>query len=111
VAAALRAVSHLKSSERRIVAVLGEMRELGEGSAQSHRDVGRLAADLGFDLVVAVGEPAAEVAGGAGERGVFAADHDEAAGIVSAWLLPGDVVLVKASRGARLERVAAALGA
>lgn len=110
-AAALRAVSHLKAADRRIVAVLGEMRELGEGSAGSHREVGRLAAELGYDLVVAVGEPAAEVATGAGELGVFTVDHEEAARLVSAWLTPGDVVLVKASRGARLERVTAALGA
>jgi UDP-N-acetylmuramoyl-tripeptide--D-alanyl-D-alanine ligase len=110
-AAALRAVSHLRTSGRRIVAVLGEMRELGEGSEQSHLDVGRLAAELGFDLVVAVDAPAAAVAEGAGEHGVFASDPDEAARIVSAWLTPGDVVLVKASRGARLERVTAALGA
>jgi UDP-N-acetylmuramoyl-tripeptide--D-alanyl-D-alanine ligase len=110
-AAALRAVSHLKAADRRIVAVLGEMRELGEGSAGSHLEVGRLAAELGFDLVIAVGEPAAEVATGAGELGVFTVDHEEAARLVSAWLTPGDVVLVKASRGARLERVTAALGA
>jgi UDP-N-acetylmuramoyl-tripeptide--D-alanyl-D-alanine ligase len=87
------------------------MRELGDGSEQSHREVGRLAAGLGFDLVVAVDAPAAAVAEGAGDRGVFAADHDEAVQIVSAWLTPGDIVLVKASRGARLERVTAALGA
>jgi len=111
VAAALRAVSHLRTPERRIVAVLGEMRELGDGAEQSHREVGTLAAELGFDLVVAVDTAAAAVAEGAGDRGVFAADHDEAVRIVSAWLTPGDVVLVKASRGARLERVTAALGA
>jgi UDP-N-acetylmuramoyl-tripeptide--D-alanyl-D-alanine ligase len=111
VAAALHAVSHLRTPERRAVAVLGEMRELGDGSEQNHRDVGRLAAELGFDLIVAVGAAAAAVAEGAGARGVFAVDHDEAVRIVSAWLTPGDVVLVKASRGARLERVTAALGA
>jgi len=110
-AAALQAVSHLRTPGRRIAAVLGEMRELGEGGEQSHRDVGRLAAELGFDLVVAVDAPAMAVAEGAGDRGVFAADHDEAVRIVSAWLTPGDIVLVKASRGARLERVTAALGA
>jgi UDP-N-acetylmuramoyl-tripeptide--D-alanyl-D-alanine ligase len=111
VAAALHAVVHLRTQERRVAAVLGEMRELGEGSAESHRSIGRLAGELGFDLVVAVGESAAPVADGAGERGVRAADVEEAAQLVSAWLIPHDVVLVKASRGARLERVAAALGA
>jgi UDP-N-acetylmuramoyl-tripeptide--D-alanyl-D-alanine ligase len=42
---------------------------------------------------------------------VLAVDTDEAVRIVSAWLTPDDIVLVKASRGARLERVTAALGA
>lgn len=109
--AALRAVSHLRTSERRIVAVLGEMRELGEESEERHREVGELAAQLGFDLVVAVGEAATEVAVGAGESGISVVDHGEAVRVVSAWLTPGDVVLVKASRGARLERVTSALGA
>lgn len=111
VAAALHAVAHLRTDERRIAAVLGEMRELGDASTESHRSVGRLAGELGFDLVVAVGAPAAAVAEGAGQRGVLADDTDEAVRIVSAWLTPHDVVLVKASRGARLERVTAALGA
>jgi len=111
VAAALHAVAHLRTQGRRIAVVLGEMRELGEASADSHLEAGQLAAELGFDLVVAVGTPAAPVVEGAGERGVFAVDTDEAVRIVSAWLTPDDIVLVKASRGARLERVTAALGA
>ncbi|MFL6090829.1 MAG: UDP-N-acetylmuramoyl-tripeptide--D-alanyl-D-alanine ligase [Aeromicrobium sp.] len=111
VGAALRAVAHLRSGQRRIAAVLGEMRELGEDSAERHREIGALAAKLGFDLIVAVGDAAAAIAEGAGPDAVTAADTDEAAAAVSAWLVPGDVVLVKASRGARLERVSAALGA
>lgn len=110
-AAALRAVSHLRRPERRIIAVLGEMLELGAASGDSHRQVGQLARELGFDLVVAVGESARSIATGAADRGAEAADVDEAVRLVSAWLTPGDVVLVKASRGARLERVTAALGA
>jgi UDP-N-acetylmuramoyl-tripeptide--D-alanyl-D-alanine ligase len=111
VAAALRAAMALRVGERRVVAVLGEMLELGEESADRHREIGRLAAELGVDLVVAVGEPAWPVAEGAGAGAVRAADTDEAAGTVSAWLRPADIVLVKASRGARLERVSAVLGA
>jgi UDP-N-acetylmuramoyl-tripeptide--D-alanyl-D-alanine ligase len=64
---------------------------------------------LDIDLIVAVGEGASAIAEGAGERAVAAADVDDATRIVSAWLLPDDVVLVKASRGAHLERVTAAL--
>jgi UDP-N-acetylmuramoyl-tripeptide--D-alanyl-D-alanine ligase len=111
VAAALRATTALRVGGRRVVAVLGEMLELGEESADRHREIGQLAAELGFDLVIAVGPGAAAIADGAGRDAVRAADTDEAAEVASAWLRPGDVVLVKASRGARLERVTAALGA
>ncbi|HKY57678.1 MAG TPA: UDP-N-acetylmuramoyl-tripeptide--D-alanyl-D-alanine ligase [Aeromicrobium sp.] len=111
VAAALRAAVSLRAGDRRVVAVLGEMRELGDESAEQHREIGRLAAELGVDLVVAVGPAAVDIADGAGPTAVRAADTDEAARVTSAWLRPGDVVLVKASRGARLERVSAVLGA
>jgi UDP-N-acetylmuramoyl-tripeptide--D-alanyl-D-alanine ligase len=113
--AALRTVAHLRSADRRVAAVLGEMLELGDESAVRHREIGRLAAELGFDLVVAVGSGAGPVADGAsgheGTEVIEADDTDDASRTVSAWLVPGDVVLVKASRGARLERVTAALGA
>lgn len=112
--AALRAVARLKTRNRRIAAVLGEMRELGEHSAVYHREMGEVAARCDYDLVVAVGEAAWPIADGAENAGtdvVRAADTDAATEVVSGWLLPGDVVLVKASRGARLERVTAALGA
>jgi UDP-N-acetylmuramoyl-tripeptide--D-alanyl-D-alanine ligase len=56
-----------------------------------------------------VGEGAAGIAEGAGERAIRVADVDEAVLELSAWLTPSDVVLVKASRGVRLERVSAAL--
>ena len=111
VAAALRAAVALREGGRRVVAVLGEMLELGEESADRHQEIGQLATELGLDLVVAVGPGAAAIADGAGPDAVRAPDTDEAAEVVSAWLRPGDVVLVKASRGARLERITAALGA
>jgi UDP-N-acetylmuramoyl-tripeptide--D-alanyl-D-alanine ligase len=118
VAAALESAAHLKSADRRIAAVLGEMLELGPDSADRHREIGQLARKLGIDLIVAVGEPAWRIADGAeGAKGsattevIRADDTDDASQTVSAWLTPGDVVLVKASRGARLERVTAALGA
>jgi UDP-N-acetylmuramoyl-tripeptide--D-alanyl-D-alanine ligase len=97
---------------RRTVAVLGEMRELGDTAAASHREVGAHAATAGVDVVLAVGEPAAGIAEGAR---LTAGWHGEAmltAGRAEAldWLRknagPEDVVLVKASRGAALEAVA-----
>ncbi|MGH3473489.1 MAG: UDP-N-acetylmuramoyl-tripeptide--D-alanyl-D-alanine ligase [Aeromicrobium sp.] len=106
-AAALHALAGVGAGRR--VAVLGEMLELGDGSHDSHVEIGRLAAELGIDRVVVVGTGAAGIATGAGDRGTAVADVDEALRELSAWLTPTDVVLVKASRGVRLERVTEAL--
>lgn len=106
-AAALDALTRLDG--RRRVAVLGEMLELGDDSHERHVEVGKRAAALGIDRVVAVGAGAAGIAEGAGERGMAVADVDEAVDLLSAWLEPTDVVLVKASRSVRLERVTEAL--
>lgn len=114
-AAALHALAGLGAPRRsasgggRRVAVLGEMLELGDDSHEAHVEIGRLAAELGVDRVVAVGAGAAGVAAGAGEVGTAVADVDEAVRLLSTWLAPTDVVLVKASRSVRLERVTEAL--
>ncbi|WP_372727298.1 UDP-N-acetylmuramoyl-tripeptide--D-alanyl-D-alanine ligase [Nocardioides sp.] len=100
---------------RRTVAILGEMRELGDGAADAHRAVGRLAAEAGVDVLVAVGAPAHGIAEGAssvsgwtGEAHVTAG-HDETRAWLRENVAASDVVLVKASRGAALEVVVAAL--
>ncbi|MEG9225601.1 UDP-N-acetylmuramoyl-tripeptide--D-alanyl-D-alanine ligase [Aeromicrobium sp. Sec7.5] len=91
------------------VAVLGAMLELGPESAELHRRVGELALQSGLRSVVAVGAEAAPIAAGAGDIGVTVADVTEAVDHLRASLRPDDVVLVKASRGGRLERVVDAL--
>ena len=106
-AAALRAVAALGNGHP--TAVLGEMLELGEASHESHLEIGHLAADLGYARVVAVGSGAAAIAEGAGRIGEVVDDVDGAIALLSASLRAEDVVLVKASRGGRLERVAQAL--
>ncbi|MEO6604834.1 MAG: UDP-N-acetylmuramoyl-tripeptide--D-alanyl-D-alanine ligase [Aeromicrobium sp.] len=106
-AAALRAVAALGGG--RSVAVLGEMLELGDTSHDAHLKLGQLAADLGFVRVIAVGPGAAAIAEGAGTIGEQVDDVDAAVELLSASLRADDVVLVKASRGGRLERVAQAL--
>lgn len=93
----------------RRVAVLGEMLELGADAHLRHVEVGRAAAEAGLDLVLAVGPGARGVAEGAGEAGREVPDVEVALATLRAWLRPGDVALVKASRGARLERVTAGL--
>lgn len=106
-AAALRTLAEVAGS--RSVAVLGEMLELGPDGPAAHAAIGRLAADLRISRVVAVGEAARPIAAAAGAIGEAYPDTDAAARTLVADLGPGDTVLVKASRGARLERVADAL--
>jgi len=97
------ALEHLavRAGDRRRVAILGEMAELGEASAAYHEEIGALAAHLGVE-VVGVGEPAR-----AYRPIVWAADAAEAVEAARGLLGPGDVVLVKASRAVALEGIAA----
>jgi UDP-N-acetylmuramoyl-tripeptide--D-alanyl-D-alanine ligase len=96
------AIVHLadRAGERRRVAILGEMAELGEQSDLYHGQIGHLAADLGVD-VIGVGEPA--------RRYTPAVWVPSAAGVTEAartFLRPGDAILVKASRAVGLEGIA-----
>jgi len=112
-AAAIDALTEIgRRRSRRTVAVLGEMKELGDEAEAAHIDVGRVAAEAGVDVVVAVGRPAYGIADGAaavpGWRGetVPTAGRDEALAWVRENVAATDVVLVKASRGAALEHLA-----
>lgn len=105
VAAALELLSGLPG---RRVAILGEMLELGERAEAGHREVGHAAAAV-CALLCVVGPGAAGIAAGATEAGmpaqriVQARDRDDAVDRLRTLLAPGDVVLVKASRGVGLE--------
>jgi UDP-N-acetylmuramyl pentapeptide synthase len=98
----------------RAFAILGDMLELGPESAALHHEIGRV---IGTRLagLATVGTLAAEIARGAQEAGlpasktVAVATPAEAAAAVAAWTRPGDWILVKASRGMRLERAVDAL--
>lgn len=102
-AAALRALAAMARG-RRAVAVLGYLAELGEYERAGHEEVGRLAAELGVDLLVPVGAPAAPIHDGAtgvaswGGKSVRVSDQEEAVALLRGELRPGDVVLVKGSR-------------
>jgi UDP-N-acetylmuramoyl-tripeptide--D-alanyl-D-alanine ligase len=104
--AALDALAAIEGGRR--IAVLGEMLELGDGSEAAHRAIGQYAASRA-DVVIAVGEAAQPIADGAGERALTLASNDTAVDWLRGHLAAGDVVLVKASRAARLDEVAAAL--
>lgn len=112
--AALKALVALAGG-RRSWAVLGEMRELGEHTVAEHDAIGRLAVRLDVSRLVAVGEGArtlhlgAALEGSWGEESVFVPDAEAAVALLRDQVRPGDVVLVKASRAAGLERVATAL--
>jgi UDP-N-acetylmuramoyl-tripeptide--D-alanyl-D-alanine ligase len=106
-AAALHALAALPVTGRRI-AVLGEMLELGTHAASAHAAVGELAARLGIDIVVGVGEGGAAItaAAAAVPTRLDCADAVAALDAVVTIVAPGDAVLIKASRAVGLELVA-----
>jgi UDP-N-acetylmuramoyl-tripeptide--D-alanyl-D-alanine ligase len=95
---------------RRAVAVLGAMAELGEASKAEHEAIGRLAVGLQIAKLIAVGELARPIADGSALEGSATAEWvpDVAMAIarLHQYLAPGDVVLVKGSRSAGMQRVA-----
>ena len=107
-------VCALSCCQRRVV-VAGEMLELGPGGDKLHYDCGAWAARRGVDILVAVRGTAGEIARGAIEAGMpqenvrFFSDVDAATTFVAATVQPGDLVLVKASRGVQLDRMVRSL--
>ena len=112
-AAALETLREVRE-EGRAAAVLGDMLELGAGTEEAHRELGRLAAGCVERLYV-MGGLANQVAEGALDAGfpaqalLVAENHEEIASDLLSWVKPGDCVLVKGSRGMRMERVAQAV--
>ena len=114
VAAALQTMKELPCQGRR-VAVLGDMAELGKHSEAAHEEVGRRAAELGIGQLFAVGKMAAVVARGARAAGLTRVlefqDLQTAGSAIKQFVKEGDLLLLKASRVARLERIAELLKA
>jgi UDP-N-acetylmuramoyl-tripeptide--D-alanyl-D-alanine ligase len=103
---ALESAAHLPGERR--VAVLGDMLELGPEGPRFHRECGERAARLGFSPVVGVGALAQHLVDGAGASGaeaVWLPDATAAAEWAAGEVRPGDVVLVKGSRGVGLDKV------
>jgi UDP-N-acetylmuramoyl-tripeptide--D-alanyl-D-alanine ligase len=109
------ALAHLtdRAGDRRKVAILGEMAELGADAAEYHRQVGAEAGREGVNSLLAVGELARNYIDGA--EGVpekrWVATVEEAIAALDEVVRPGDAVLVKASRAVGLEAVAEAITA
>ena len=110
----IRFLGRLQGYSRKIV-VAGEMLELGPASAELHRSCGKEAAEAGAALIVGVQGDARSFLDGARDAGVpqerlkFAGDSMEAGKILSEVVRSGDVILVKGSRGVKLEHVLNAL--
>jgi UDP-N-acetylmuramoyl-tripeptide--D-alanyl-D-alanine ligase len=94
----------------RRIAVLGEMRELGQAAGELHRRVGRYAAARGVDLLIGVQGEARAMVEAAREAGLgpgaalYFEDAAEAGGFARQAARPGDAALFKGSRGVRMER-------
>jgi UDP-N-acetylmuramoyl-tripeptide--D-alanyl-D-alanine ligase len=106
----IRFVAQLKSFQRKIL-VAGEMLELGPEGLELHRECGRDAARAGLGMVIGVQGQAKEILEGALQAGMprprlsFARDAVQAGDLLARTVRKGDVVLIKGSRGVRLEQV------
>ncbi|TMA17823.1 MAG: UDP-N-acetylmuramoyl-tripeptide--D-alanyl-D-alanine ligase [Deltaproteobacteria bacterium] len=113
--AALLTLTHLVHGKGRAIAILGDMLELGHTELDLHRDVGRFAAGAGLSLLVCFGVRAKALGEGAHEAGLaadsieYVEDAQEAVHLVQSRARPEDVVLVKGSRGMKMERISDAL--
>ncbi len=106
--AALDDLATHETSGRRL-AVLGDMLELGPAEDEHHRDVGSYAMTAGVDVLVTVGPRAAIMLNAFDGESYAVGTAQEAAALVGDLLAPGDVLLVKGSRGVGLEVVAESL--
>lgn len=102
-------------AKRKKIAVLGDMLELGPNTDQMHEDVGEFLTHQGIDVLVACGVLGRSLAKGAKQAGLDQSrilevpDARAAAAAVKTMVKPGDAVLIKASRGMKLELVVDAL--
>jgi UDP-N-acetylmuramoyl-tripeptide--D-alanyl-D-alanine ligase len=109
VLAALRAARELADERNaRLIAVIGEMRELGPISRKEHEDIGKALGEFQLASLIAVSGDAARIAEAADQQeieNVFVDNSTQALAATSERMRPGDVVLIKGSRGVALESV------
>lgn len=108
--AAIDMLKNIKEGKQKFV-VLGDMLELGENTERAHHDLGKYIGNAGIDGLIAVGELAAYIADGAAAAGMDENriltfnDYTETLEKITQWLNRGDVLLVKGSRGMKMERI------
>ncbi len=96
---------------RKTIAVLGDMLELGDAGVEAHREIGRAAARSKIDLIITLGTLGRQIGQGAREAGMEkgqvleAGKHADAAELLRKHSRPGDVILIKGSRGMKMEKV------
>jgi UDP-N-acetylmuramoyl-tripeptide--D-alanyl-D-alanine ligase len=108
--AAIDVLTHIKG--KRKIAILGDMLELGPEEQDYHFQVGEYASHAGINVVISVGKNAGFIADGArkgGTKAVHFETKDLLLVVLAQWIRPGDVVLVKGSRGMAMEKIVAQL--
>jgi len=103
---ALEELSSLKNNSRAI-AILGDMLELGQNSAKEHRNIGELINDLDIDFTICLGEFSKCIKEGIRKRDnvTHVRSHHEAAELIRQIASKGDLILIKGSRGMRMEKI------
>ncbi len=113
VKAALDVLSTVTDGNQRKVAVLADMLELGPSAADIHREIGIYAGKSGVNYLFAFGESAREYIAGinetAKEKGEYFSDKQALINRLKQYIKPGDFILVKGSRGMKMEEVVSAL--
>ncbi len=108
--AALEILAGLSPGQRKI-AIMGDMYELGQRSVQGHREVGAAAAETKVDVLITVGKLGCEIALGASLTDEPPAEiisfntNAEAKNYLKRIVRPGDIILVKGSRGMKMEEI------
>ncbi len=107
--AAIKTLSELKADNRGVL-IAGDMLELGEHSAKMHEKTGSLCAESGISRLYVTGQFAGNTADGAAGNGmnlnsIVTGSHDDILEDITRWLGAGDWVLVKGSRGMRMEKI------
>ncbi|PKM94858.1 MAG: UDP-N-acetylmuramoyl-tripeptide--D-alanyl-D-alanine ligase [Firmicutes bacterium HGW-Firmicutes-1] len=95
------------SKGNRAIAIIGNMFELGEMASSAHYDVGKICAETGIDFSMIIGENAIDVAKGIGDQSKYKIfnSHLEIVQFLKEYLISGDIVLIKGSRGMKMEQI------
>jgi UDP-N-acetylmuramoyl-tripeptide--D-alanyl-D-alanine ligase len=96
---------HETACMTRAIAVLGDMLELGDYGVRAHREVGEMLSGLGVAHLIAVGQLMNEAVSGFGRNAIAMDSSEEAGAELASLVRDGDVVLIKGSRGMKMEKV------